>query len=380
MATLVPGILLKLLQNMNADFKITGEHRSALLQVIDIVPVDLDRKELWPKQGFSIKVSDSCHSTYVSLADEQEDLVLSNKLQLGQYIYAEKIVPGGPVPLLQGVRPIPGRHPVVGTPEDLVGVHENQGGKEKKIDNPDLKGCNPVSGESFVPKWPLRRGSWEPDTGLEAMSLVGAKADLQRKSPMGKQAPSCYEVFTPTKDMVDSLRSTSSSPFSRVSSSAGKQSISPSFKIRSSMAMNAMPRAELASGISKNLRKSCCDMPLPGKFVRSKSVSERERKISNSEKNPTPPKLNHVRASFSPAENSKIRSSVSTLNSPSIPKPDVSGVSSNAIDAGNGLWKSLPGKLSAIGKEAVNKRDAARIAALKALQEASATETLVNIL
>ncbi|XP_057871901.2 uncharacterized protein LOC131078255 [Cryptomeria japonica] len=379
MATLVPGILLKLLQNMNADFKVTGEHRSALLQVIDIVPVDLDRKELWPKQGFSIKVSDSCHSTYVSLTEDQEDLVLSNILQLGQFIYAEKIVPGCTIPLLQGVRPIPGRHPVVGTPEDLVGVHENQDQKEKQHESPSFKGSNPISGESFASKWPPRRSSWDPESGLELVTLAGAKADLQRKSPFGKQASS-YEVFTPTKDMVESLKS-SSSPFSRATSSAGKhQSVSPSFTVRSSMIVNAIPRAEISSGISKNLRKSCCDMPLPGKIVRSKSVCERERKISNSEKNPTPPKLNHIRASFSPAGNSKIRASVSCLKSPSIPKPDVAAVSFNTIDAGNGLWKSLPGKLSTIGKEAVSKRDAARVAALKALQEASATETMVHIL
>lgn len=375
MATLSPGILLKLLQNMNADLKVTGEHRSAMLQVTDIVPVDLDRKELWPKQGFYIKVSDSSHSTYVSLTDEQEDLVLSNKLQLGQFIYAEKIVSGTPVPYIRGVRPIPGRHPVLGSPEDLVSTHQH----EEQDKSVNCKGFNPVSGESLVPKYSHRRGSWDPDMGLEPAPLAGPKVDSalpQRKSPLGKQGPSSYEALTPTKDMVDSIRSTSSSPFSRVSNH-GKYTDSPPFTIRSSMVINAMPKAANA-GNSKNLRRSC-DVPLPGKIVRSRSVTERDRKIINSEKNPTPPRLSHTRASVSPVDSLKVRSSTSTLRKPSVPLPDVS-VCSSPVAVGNALWKSLPGKLDTLGKEALHRRDAARVAALIALKEASVTETLVQLL
>lgn len=119
MATLIPGVLLKLLQHMHSDVKVTGEHRSALLQVISIVPA-LAGSELWPNQGFYIKVSDSSHATYVSLAEEHDDLILSDKLQLGQFIHVDRLEAGSPVPLLRGVRPLPGRHQCVGTPEDLV--------------------------------------------------------------------------------------------------------------------------------------------------------------------------------------------------------------------------------------------------------------------
>ncbi|CAG7868352.1 unnamed protein product, partial [Brassica rapa] len=68
---------------MNTDVKIAGEHRSSLLQVISIVPA-LAGGELFPNQGFYLKVSDSSHATYVSLPDEHDDLILSDKLQLGQ--------------------------------------------------------------------------------------------------------------------------------------------------------------------------------------------------------------------------------------------------------------------------------------------------------
>jgi hypothetical protein len=119
MATLTPGVLLKLLQHMNSDVKVTGEHRSALLQVISIVPA-LAGSELWPNQGFNLKVSDSSHATYVSLAEEHDDLIFSDKLQLGQFIHVDRLEAASPVPLLRGVRPLAGRHQCVGTPEDLI--------------------------------------------------------------------------------------------------------------------------------------------------------------------------------------------------------------------------------------------------------------------
>lgn len=119
MASLTPGILLKLLQCMNSDVKVAGEHRSVLLQVIGIVPA-LAGSELWPNKGFYIKVSDSAHSTYVSLSDDDNDLILLDKLQLGQFFYVDRLESGSPVPCLRGVRPLPGRHPCIGNPEDLV--------------------------------------------------------------------------------------------------------------------------------------------------------------------------------------------------------------------------------------------------------------------
>lgn len=119
MASLTPGVLMKLVQHMNSDVRVAGEHRSVLLQVISIVPA-LAGSELWPNKGFYVKVSDSSHAMYVSLAEEQDDLIMSDKLQLGQYIHVEKLESGSPVPLLRGVRPLPGRHQCVGNPEEIV--------------------------------------------------------------------------------------------------------------------------------------------------------------------------------------------------------------------------------------------------------------------
>ena len=146
MANLVPGVLLKLLQHMNTDVKVAGEHRSSLLQVVSIVPA-LAGGELFPDQGFYLKVSDSSHATYVSLPDEHDDLILSDKIQLGQFIHVDRLESASPVPILRGVRPVPGRHPCVGSPEDIVATHSlgflNNGSKSALGSKPGEKVKSP---------------------------------------------------------------------------------------------------------------------------------------------------------------------------------------------------------------------------------------------
>lgn len=121
MASLTPGVLLKLLQNIDSKVKVRGEYRSVLLQVISIVPA-LSGGELWPNHGFFLKVSDSSHSTYVSLSKEDTELILNNKLQLGQFFYVDRLEAGTPVPNVVGVRPLPGRNPFIGNPKDLMQI------------------------------------------------------------------------------------------------------------------------------------------------------------------------------------------------------------------------------------------------------------------
>ncbi|KAI3684133.1 hypothetical protein L6452_33352 [Arctium lappa] len=124
MASLTPGLLLKLLRTINSNVKVRGEHRSILLQVISIVPA-LNGSELWPNHGFFIKISDSSHSTYASLSKEDNELILNNELQLGQFFWVDRMDVGTPVPVLVGVRPVPGRHPFIGNPKDLMQMLEH---------------------------------------------------------------------------------------------------------------------------------------------------------------------------------------------------------------------------------------------------------------
>ncbi|KAH9609875.1 hypothetical protein KSS87_001254 [Heliosperma pusillum] len=128
MATLTPGILLKLLQSINTNTKPTGEHRSPLLQVTAILPAlpsstSTTPLQLWPNHGFIVQLSDSKNSTYVTLSDRDTDLILSNRLQLGQFVYLDRFLfdpfSDCPLPVVSGLRPVPGRHPFVGSPERL---------------------------------------------------------------------------------------------------------------------------------------------------------------------------------------------------------------------------------------------------------------------
>ncbi|KAJ0975425.1 hypothetical protein J5N97_017390 [Dioscorea zingiberensis] len=122
MATLTPGVLLKLLQSMNSNAKISGEHRSSVLQVIGIVPVPGGADDLWPARGFYIQLSDSLNSTYVSLSDPDADAILSSRSQLGQLVHVARLHPAHPVPRASGVRLIPPGRPLpfAGRPEPLL--------------------------------------------------------------------------------------------------------------------------------------------------------------------------------------------------------------------------------------------------------------------
>ncbi|KAK4841272.1 hypothetical protein QYF36_001898 [Acer negundo] len=114
---------------------------------------ELNEKNLWPKHGFYIKVSDSLHSIYVSLPSEHNDFVLSNKMQLGQFIYVDRLELGSPVPIVKGVKPIPGRHSLMGTLEPIMGLREKGEKTEQKPNSKkpvplDFDQCTPVKERS----------------------------------------------------------------------------------------------------------------------------------------------------------------------------------------------------------------------------------------
>ncbi|KAF5196385.1 Serine/threonine-protein kinase [Thalictrum thalictroides] len=151
MASLTPGILLKLIENSkNRSIKVTSQHRSALLQVIEIVPSLVTENDPWKNRGFYLKVSDSLNSTYVSISDDDIDLIFNNKIQLGQFVYVTRFDSGSPFPILNGVKPVARKCAFVGKPKDLI-LNEKidlmkDGVKKKKVDlkkdglkNVDLK-------------------------------------------------------------------------------------------------------------------------------------------------------------------------------------------------------------------------------------------------
>ncbi|MQL80391.1 hypothetical protein Taro_012835 [Colocasia esculenta] len=407
MASLAPGILLKLLDGMNTGAaKPVGEHRSALLQVTDIVPADLDEKNLWPKHGFYIKVSDSSHSIYVSLPFEQDDLVLSNKMQLGQFIYVDRLEPGSPVPVIKGAKPLPGRHPLVGTPEPIVRMRRN--GDES---NPGATGEKVASAQ--------RRGSWEQNVagggGAAASSPSVVKpvafnfddeTPLKEKGPPSQMSPMIRGRPAGKMGSLDAaLRSSMSHVFSSKAADSKGEALSA---VRKSCLISKFPRSKIvcegesripkspfsakktASATTTSPPKSKCDArstessPPRLRFIASSSPAVKPGKKSSpvapnacnqSVVSPHILRENARHTASSPAANSEKNSSTMMM-----PHMYSNQSGSPTSEDGKGHPLSLPGKLKALGKEAVQQREAAQKVALQALRDASAFETLVRVL
>ncbi|GBG65093.1 hypothetical protein CBR_g49456 [Chara braunii] len=96
----------------------TSTPSTIVLQVLAITPA-LPGDDSFMSRTFFLKVSDSLHCMYAMLAQEEADLILSDRLQLGKLLEIRHFQPHPSVPVLRGVRPLPGRFPCFGRPEEL---------------------------------------------------------------------------------------------------------------------------------------------------------------------------------------------------------------------------------------------------------------------
>ncbi|KAI3700284.1 hypothetical protein L2E82_44906 [Cichorium intybus] len=382
MATLIPGVLLKLLQHMNTDVKVGGEHRSSLLQVVSIVP-SLSGGSLFKNQGFYIKVSDSSHATYVSLPDHQNDLVLNDKIQLGQYIFVERLKSASPVPILQGVRPVPGRHPCVGTPEDIVAKHSlgflnnNQLGSKK---------TTPLLAKS------------KSQLSKSVIDGIGAKGSLKLKAKPfnSSQTPLSPTSFYSIPNSVEKF----SNGIKKQSSINGVNKTMPKLNLGGKLNQN-VKKSGIILG-QKALRKSWegqMDVRTPRLDI-TKKTSKPEARITTTSRKSTSERM------WKKEENNKVKSSKEENKSEKIPMKRVDTIGEKSSNrrklltevSSNGLlgnmmkvsvsnkrltnesdsWSSLPLTISKLGKEVLKHRDAAQIAAVEAIQEASAAESILQ--
>ncbi|CAN6996684.1 hypothetical protein HID58_017887 [Brassica napus] len=129
MASLTPGVLSNLLElaagkviSSSSSPPLLSSHRFPLLQVIEIVPCLSDNQ--WRSERFFVKVSDSLHAAYVAVsAADDADLIRSDEIQLGQFVYVRggfHVEKGCPVPVVRGLKPVSKRRTCVGNPSDLV--------------------------------------------------------------------------------------------------------------------------------------------------------------------------------------------------------------------------------------------------------------------
>ncbi|CAL9075933.1 unnamed protein product [Musa textilis] len=436
-ASLVPGVLIKLLQHMNTNVKVASKHRSSLLQVVSIVPA-LTGSDLFTNQGFYLKVSDSSHATYVSLPDEHNDLILSDKIQLGQFIHVDGIEAGSPVPILKGVRPLHGRHPCVGNPENIVAANSSHGflDAEKPQQSSDTS-CN-INTTSVNEKSKLgnsklanktqevqkKRASLSKSGSLQLKQLASDK--LEKKDAISVRLksmdswsitssptsvcslPASFEKFSnETKEQAQAQRP--EIPLSRFHllekaasvlkvNNLGRKSSAGNFL------RNLVPDIELGPN---DLRKSWAEkVEAKGRDSstlkaakletksKSKSTSAPQHKSSTNEKlltkkdskiQTTMKKNNAKAATYDSDRSAKQQPSVikkSSETATSLNLADfVKVVPTNRKWTDSSVsWSSLPSSLAELGKELLKYRDAAQLAAVEAVQEASAADSLIRCL
>ncbi|XP_047071121.1 nucleolar and coiled-body phosphoprotein 1-like [Lolium rigidum] len=438
MASLVPGVLLKLLQHMNSEVKVAGEHRSLLLQVVSIVPA-LAGSDLFTNQGFYLKVSDSSHATYVSLPEDQHDLILSDTIQLGQFIHVDRLEAATPVPILRGVRPVPGRHACVGSPEDLVMTSSSSFLGAKKA-QPSVNGSKDAGALSLEKEQSKLQ---KINASVKSNGTESKKPQLTKSnSSLSKQAlASLFDKKEAVSSKVrpNIARSTPSSPTSVRSLPASFESLPNDMKLRakakgadksSPSKLSLLEKAASVLKVTTAGRKSSAGNLLsntllsiesgPKALRRSwegkadtKSKGNSDSKVAKPDRKPenrstsTPRRKPPPDEKLSHKDDTKIqtppRKSTSsalsddsdrTINKYLSPIRRSSGVLGNTnmtnlvkIAANNKKltdpstsWTSLPPPLAKLGKELTKYRDAAQMAAVEAIQEASAAESLLRCL
>ncbi|XVF01386.1 hypothetical protein REPUB_Repub04eG0083900 [Reevesia pubescens] len=355
MEILHSGVILKLLEDMGVEEKTVIDDygdckKPVLLQITSIIPV-LAEGDLWPNQGFFIKVSDSTHAIYVSLPQEEDEMILCNKLQLGQFIYVEKFEVAYPVPMLNGVRPIPGRQPLDGDAKDLVGIDI----MEKICGTPKL--------------------------------LTQHRTDMKEKARERARSISPYKV--PTKERRESIGGQNC----RIRTpDVNKQGFDRGYsRNKSSFVDKNNSRRRSWCGAAKTRSWEIPDTTVveheiihvhhcPNSHV---SPVRSARYYSSNDNSNTGTGIKDISQSSKPVKstnNSRNSSSARTIKEPLTEAwTDASSTNKKCTET-EMLWDSLPSSLVKLGKEVVRQRDAALLVAVEALQEAAATERLLRCL
>ncbi|XP_073158114.1 uncharacterized protein [Henckelia pumila] len=335
MSSLTPGILQKLLQNVgNKDFKVAGEHRSALLQVISIVPSLED--DPWKTKGYYLRVSDSLHSAYVSVCKEDVELILSDNIQLGQFIYVTRIDPCSPVPVLCGVKPIPKRRPCVGDPKDLITSDFLNGKKvEKKVKQKRIVKKVVGNEDGIVRRLSLGNGK-SGSMESKRLSLDSARKGWER-SPSGKNGGKAAPKVKPKDHVVCS-----------------------DSKVSSNSPLRAKNVICSPNRLTKNTNKL------------SFEDSQKDSSISPLKNKNTvvSPKLLTARNNTKSVKASDCDSFPSLLNKVVL--------NSNKWSDSRAFWDSLPSTIHVLGKEVSRHRNTAFVSAVRSLEEASVFESVLQ--
>ncbi|KAK2974481.1 hypothetical protein RJ640_018646 [Escallonia rubra] len=390
MACLKSGVLVKLLEDMNAEIN-EDDRKPVLLQIRSIVPV-LEEGDLWPNRGFYLKVSDSSHAIYVSLPQEQNEMILSNKLKLGQFVYVQKLEETHPVPMLRGVTPVPGRRPCDGTPEDifpamnLVKFLEGSDSEsivekgvilEKKIFECSTGKLN--RGLSDSEALMKRRADLERETRGRFRSLSASKARPREKKLglryIGKKCDAAEKAF----DGVGEFQNFKPSSVHNDSDSDCTLSLSQLSKRRSWTQSEILGVKEIfnSSNVKHETRSRARCRSATVSPVRSAPYDSSDDSLTSTRRRRD---AAAAKKSVKSSNRSKIPVSKSKCDQTSGSVPTCSLVENTRGAETRVLWDTLPSSLVKFGREVLRQRDVALLAAVEALQEACAAERLTRCL
>ncbi|KAM3377315.1 hypothetical protein P3S68_009728 [Capsicum galapagoense] len=389
MASLKSGVLVRLLEETKmAENAIIEDRKPSLLQIRSIMPV-LEEGNLLPNRGFYLKISDASHAIYVTLPQDQNELILGNKLKLGQFIYVQKLEDAEPFPLLKDFTPLPGRRSCDGTPQEigsvpnLEKVHDGSNSDfivEKGVISEenilDISSClQRLSLESSDGEEVKKKSSTNvfegstPKGKFRSLSASKARPGIKRCDVESRNYDSLRVVGRSRRMSVDNDSDTDNT-VSFLSSSTWTS------KRKSWNELKSFGVDEIfdSSGVKHNIRPPRC---------RSATVSPvRSVKYDSSDDNSSLISRRRV------ADSAKKIVKSSTKSKNCMPKihceqaiHPIKGLVYDRQGAETGISRdSLPSSLVELGKEVVKQRDVALFAASEALQEACVAERLLNSL
>ncbi|KAJ8530008.1 hypothetical protein K7X08_036843 [Anisodus acutangulus] len=370
MASLKSGVVVKLLEEMKMDENaIVEDRKPALLQIRSIIPV-LEEGNLLPNRGFYLKISDVSHAMYATLPQDQNELILGNKLKLGQFIYVQKLEDAEPFPLLKDFTPLPGRRPCDGTPEEIGPVPNS----EKNLDasNSDFIVEKGVISEENV---------MDISSCLRRLSLESSDVEKVRKKSSnvleGSTTKGKFRSLSASKTRPGFKRYDVESRISKRRMSLDNDSDTDSTvsiwnsKRKSWNELKSLGAEEIfdSSVVKHNIRPPRCRSATvsPVRFVKYDSSDDNSNSISRRKVVDSAKKI--VKSS------TKSKNYVSKIKCEQAIHPIEKQWAESGIS-----WDSLHSSLVELGKEVVKKRDIALFAAAEALQEACAAERLLNSL
>ncbi|GAA0183817.1 hypothetical protein LIER_31166 [Lithospermum erythrorhizon] len=359
MAKLKSGVLLKLLEDMNQNNNSLEmfDKKPVIIQIRGIIPV-LEEGDLWPNKGFYLRVSDLSHAIFVSLPPNHDEMILSNNLKLGQYIYVQRLEKSEPVPLLRGITPVPGIRNCEGSPEDIVSTPKFL--KQIKFPEHDSIVEKSVISEEVIKNSANRRmlaSGGRPHRKIRSTSASKVRPSEPRKSFDTRSRGSSVDHDS---DSDSTLSCVSSSRVSKRRSWNESEILRVKQIVNSSMVKQERtprPRSANASPVRRARYDSSDDN---SSCLTNRKVKGAPRKLVKSTKT------------------SKI--SVAKVNAEPISSPTCCLVGEKKGAETGILWGSLPPNLIKLGKEIIKQRDTALLAAAEALQEACAAERLLNCL